>query len=196
VATYAQIVKRSLGALFIAVLVSWIPGIAVYPVACDALHEHGHAAALGSLMMTSNALGALLRLMRELAAGIQVHFVMPVPEQNCAARSLEIKLDDSRARVIGLDPVAISLTRCRRSRPRPRRQKSQRCDHEQNQNEQLETHQSLSEHASPSRPSLTPDSACGVCNFAILSFCILLSSSRDSYRSSAACEARRVLSMR
>jgi hypothetical protein len=144
VATYAQIVKRSLGALFIAVFVSWIPGIAVYSVACDALHEHGHTAALCSLMMTTDALGALLPLMRELAVRIQVRFVMPVPEKDYTARSLEIKLDDSRGCVIGLDPVAITLLERRREQTwwcnRPREQSQRHRDQEQSQDRKFCLH--------------------------------------------------------
>ena len=109
-ATYAQIVKRSLGALFIAVFVSWVLRIAVYPVARDALHKHGHAAELGSLVMTADALSALLSLVSKMTIGIQVGLVMAVPKQNHAARSLEIEFDHARRIVIGFDPVAISLT--------------------------------------------------------------------------------------
>lgn len=110
----AQIVKRPLGPFFIAVFVSWVLRIAVYPVACDALHQHWHAAELGSLVMTADALGALLSLMSKLTIGIQIGFVMPMPKQNDAARSLEIEFDDSSGRGVGFDPVAITLTQCLR----------------------------------------------------------------------------------
>jgi hypothetical protein len=120
-ATDAQIVECSFRPLFIAVLVSRIPGITVYSVTSDALHEHGHAAELSSLMMTADALGALLALMRKLAIRIQVRFVVPMPEKNYAARSLEIELDDSSTCVVGPDPVAIRLID-RRDRERPRYQ--------------------------------------------------------------------------
>lgn len=113
-ATDAQIVKRPLGPFFITVFVSWVLRIAVYPVACDALHKHGHAAELGSLVMTADALGALLSLMCKLTIGIQVGFVMPMPKENYAARSLEIEFDDSSARISGFDSVAITLTQCLR----------------------------------------------------------------------------------
>lgn len=113
-ATDAQIVKRPLGPFFIAVFVSWVFRIAVYPVTCDALHKHGHAAELGSLVMTADALSALLSLMSKLTIGIHIGFVMPMPKQNDAARSLEIEFDDSSRGVVGFDPVAITLTQCLR----------------------------------------------------------------------------------
>jgi hypothetical protein len=109
----AQIVKRSLGTFFIAVFVSWILRIAVYAVACDALRKHGHAAELGSFVMTADAFSALLSLMSKLTIGIQVGLVVPMPKEYYAARTLEIEFDDARARVVGFDPVAISLTLCR-----------------------------------------------------------------------------------
>jgi len=110
VAADAQIVKRPLGPFFIAVPVSWVLRIAVYAVACDALHKHGHAAEFGSLVMTADALSALFSLVSKLTIGIQVGFVMPMAEKDYAARTLEIELDDSSGRVVGFDPVAISLT--------------------------------------------------------------------------------------
>jgi hypothetical protein len=109
-ATYAQIVERSFGPLFIAVFVSRILRVAIHPVTSDALHEHRHSAELGSLVMTADALGPLLSLMSKLSIGIQVGFMMPVPEKNYAARPLEIELDYASGLVVGLDPVAISLT--------------------------------------------------------------------------------------
>jgi len=108
--TDAQIVKRTLGPLFIAVLVSWVFRITIHSMTRDALHKHGHAAELGSLVMTPDALGALLSLMSKLTIRIQIGFVMPMPKQNDAARSLEIELDDARRGVVGFDPVAITLT--------------------------------------------------------------------------------------
>ena len=51
-------------------------------------------------MMTSDALGAWLRLMSELNIRIQIGFVMAVPERNDAACPLEIEFDDPRGRVV------------------------------------------------------------------------------------------------
>jgi hypothetical protein len=135
-ASDAQIVKGALGPFFISVFVSWILRVSVYAVTRDTLNEHGHAAELSTLMMTADALGAPLPLMSELAIRIQVRFVMPVAEKNDAAGSLEVELDDSRSRVVGLDPVAINLIeRCgeqarRRDRELSRRQSRRHCSEE------------------------------------------------------------------
>ena len=136
-ATDAQIVKCSFVPLFIAVFVSRILRVAIHPVTSDALHEHGHATELSSLMMTADALSALLRLMSKLTIGIQVRFVMPVPEKNYAASSLEIELDDTCARVIALYHVAIALLS---SRKRPRQQGGRHSDNKESQHCKLESH--------------------------------------------------------
>jgi hypothetical protein len=136
-ATDAQIVKCPFGPFFIAVLISWILRVAVYSVTSDALHEHGHTAELSSLMMTADALSALLPLMRELAIRIQVRFVMPVPEEDYAPGSLEIELDHARGRIAGLYSVAIALPS---GRKRPRQQGSRQSDNKERQHCQLESH--------------------------------------------------------
>jgi hypothetical protein len=136
-ATDAQIVKCPLRPLFIAVLVSRVLRVAVHPVTGDTLHKHGHATELSSLMMTADALSALLRLMSKLTIRIQVRFVMPVPEKNYAACSLEIELDDASSRVAGLYPVAIVLLS---TRTRPRQQGSRHSDNKDSQHCKLESH--------------------------------------------------------
>jgi hypothetical protein len=136
-ATDAQIVKRPLRPLLIAVFVSRILRVAVYSVTSNALHEHGHATEFSSLVMTADALSALLRLMRELTIGIQVRFVMPVPEKNYAAGPLEIEPDHARGRVAGLYPVAIVLLSRRK---RPRQQGSRHSDNKKSQHCKLESH--------------------------------------------------------
>jgi hypothetical protein len=135
--TDAQIVKRPFRSLLVAVFVSWILRVAIYAVTSDTLHKHGHAAELSSLMMTADALSALLPLMRKLTIGIQVRFVMPVPEKNYAARTLEIELDHARGRIAGLYPVAIALLS---SRKRPCQQADRHSDNKESQHRKLESH--------------------------------------------------------
>jgi hypothetical protein len=101
--------KRALGPRLIALPVAGIPRISLAAVTCGALDEDGHTARSRSFVMTSDALGASLSLVRKLAIRIQVSLVMPVAEQNDAARSFQIKLDNTRRRVIRPDSVAIAL---------------------------------------------------------------------------------------
>lgn len=93
--TDAQIVKRALGALFIAVLVSWVLGIAVYSMTSAALNKHGNAARLCSFVMTADAFSALLSLMSKLTIRIQVCFVMFVTEQDDSAPSFQVEFDNA-----------------------------------------------------------------------------------------------------
>src|SRR5690242_7303431 len=77
-----KIVKRALRPFFIAIFVSGILRITIDAVTSDALHKNRHAARLSSLMVTADALGALLCLMSKLAVRIQVRFVMAVTKRN------------------------------------------------------------------------------------------------------------------
>lgn len=133
----AQIVKCAFGPLFVTVFVSRILSVAVCPVTSYALHEYRHTAELRSLMMTADALGTLLPLMRELAIRIQVRFVMPMPEKDYAAGSFEVELDNARGRITRLYPVAIALLT---SRKRPCQQADRHSDNKESQHCKLESH--------------------------------------------------------
>jgi uncharacterized membrane protein YpjA len=109
-AANAQIMKRALRPLFIALSVPRIAWIALAAVTDGAFHQHRYSARLRSLVMTSNTLGALFCPMRKLTIGVYVSLVVAVPEQDDAARSVEVQLDYAR-RIIGLYSVAIGLIR-------------------------------------------------------------------------------------
>jgi hypothetical protein len=100
-------------------------------------------------MMTPDALSALLRLMWEVTARIEIRFVMAVPEQDDAARSSEIEADDVGCCVIRPYPVAIALIGLQQIRHLygaewPRQQNRPRQDRVQDQNCRLELHLSFS----------------------------------------------------
>jgi hypothetical protein len=114
----------------------------------NALHQYWYAAEFGALVMAPDALSALLRLMWEVTARVEIRFVMPVPEYNGAARPSEIESDHSGCRVIRLYLVAIALialrqTRQLSSRVLPRQQSHRHHDRVQDQSCHLESHPGL-----------------------------------------------------
>lgn len=105
----AQIMKGALRPLLIALTAPGVSRIALAEVTGRALHQYRHSAELSALVMTADALGALLRLMSKLIVGIEISFVMLVPKRYRPTRSFYIELDYMRARVVGFDSIAVSL---------------------------------------------------------------------------------------
>jgi len=139
----AQIMKSALGPFFIALVVLDVSGIALAAVTSRALDQYRHAARFSPPVMTPETLGTLLSLMSKLRVRMKVLFVMAVAKRNHAARSVEIQLKHSSARVIGFYPIAIGLIR-RRARKHRRRHG----DCKEYDDEQFESHQNRLSNAS------------------------------------------------
>ena len=142
--TDAQIMKSAFRPLFVPFTIPGVSRITLAAVTRNTLHEYRHAARLRALVMTADALSALLPLVWEIGARVDICFVMPVPVQNDAPRASKIEFHDSGGRVIRMYPVAInlligrSLRRCRRKK-RARQQRRRQRDRVHDENCQLES---------------------------------------------------------
>jgi len=134
----AQIMKRALGPLLVALVIPDVSGIALAAVTRSALDQYRHAAEFSPPMMTTEALGSLLSLMSKLRVRMKVLFVVAMPKRNHAARSVEIELKHTRSGVIGFYSIAIGLIR-----GRARKHRRRHGDCEESYNEQLESHLSF-----------------------------------------------------
>src|SRR5262245_26451427 len=96
----AQIMEGALGPLLIALAATGVSRIAFAAVTRGAFHQYWHAARLGALVVTPDTLGAFLSLMSKLTVGIEISFVVTVPEQHRPACSFCVQLDNARLKVI------------------------------------------------------------------------------------------------
>src|SRR5436190_19138499 len=124
--------KSALRPLFVSFAIPGVSRITLAAVTRNTLHEYRHAGRFPALMMTADALSALLPLMWEIGAWVEIGFVMRVPVQNNAPCAFKIEPHDAGGRVVRTYSVAITLLsgcflrRCRRmerARQQRRRQR-------------------------------------------------------------------------